>query len=280
MIAAGARKMPAMPVAAALAWALTLAAAAQPDIIDSGQTLAATLRQPGATNAFAFSARAGERVKIRMMEIDPWISPKLRLLDSTGCCVAYADSCCEYRGAQINMRLPRAGRYTIVCRDRGAAVGRYSISMLRIPSLQLADDDGDIGEISVGEKRPGNINQPGDLDAAVFTGRGGDHLLIRMEETDVSVGPYLQLYDSRGADLASADCPAPYALAEIDARLPHDDTYTIVCQDRYVNTGRYSLVILRLDDGSRWAPPAKWWHPVLGTLAVWRQVMQRGRGEP
>lgn len=227
----------------AILCALGLRAAALGESIQSGETVADCVATPRATNTYAFEAGGGERVKIRMTEVDPVIAPYLRLFNPLGKCFAYADSdCCAYRAAQINLPLPMAGRYTIACSDRNGFTGRYTVAMARLTDALLCEADRDIGPVRQGQEIGGVISRPGDLDVAVLTARAGDRAQIRMTGKDATLSPGLQLYAPDGACLAMSD-GRPSKAAEITAVFQTSGAFVVLCQDHYVQTGRYSLAI-------------------------------------
>jgi hypothetical protein len=222
-----------------------------------GSSVIESIAQPFSTNCYTFSAMKGDRVKIQMSEIDEAIGPFMEIYEPDGKMMAFADSDgCKHRAAQLNLLLSKTGVYRVQCRDRGDAVGRYAISMIMIPDRTSSSRDPDIGHVKPWERKDGTIDNPGDFDAATFNGKAGTRVVIRMDEVDASLEPYLQLYDPKGRCMASAKSSSPYRIAILEADLSENGTYTILCQDRFINTGRYLLIMDQSSPSAVNAPAA------------------------
>lgn len=223
--------------------------------LGSGETVAGAITTPQEQCRYTLAARGGERVKIRLSQVDPTLQPCLKLTDPAGKFFASADSKGgKDRAAHMNVVLPRAGAYELICRDRQAGTGRFAVAVLFLDGRPLSARDAEIGGMKMNERQTGVIDHPGDMDAVFFEGRQGDQLHVRMAELDAALNPSIQLYDAGGACLASSDSPPPYQQAEIQLVLPADGRYTLLCQDRYINTGRYTVAVRRA--GKRDAAPA------------------------
>ncbi|MFH0878650.1 MAG: hypothetical protein V2A34_02955 [Lentisphaerota bacterium] len=222
---------------------------AQAGEIASGESVAGQISITVTSNVYTFLGRAGDRVKIRMTEIDPEIGPYIKLYNPQGKCFAYADSdCCQYRAAQINVALRKDGVHTIICKDRESATGKFNVCMVCLPGCALSTADSDFGDLGVGQTVAGSIDQAGDLDIAFFVAEPGDRILIRMSRLDKALDPSVQLYAPDGQCLSSSDKRNPQGVCELDTKIQKSGTYTIVCQDRYVNTGQYTLAVLPAPD--------------------------------
>ena len=224
--------------------------AAQGGSIDSGETLAGVLTTSSSSNLYVFQGRAGDRIKVRMLETDPPVGPFLKLLDPSGKCFAYADSdCCQYRLAQLYVTLRKEGSYTIICKDRAEATGRYTVSMVCLPGCPLSTNDTDLGYMGWGQTMTGDIEAPGDLDVAYFEAQPGDHAALRMESADARLEPCLQLFGPDGKCLAAGANQAPRNVCEIDVVLASGGLHSVVCQDRLSRTGIYTLTLAPVNDG-------------------------------
>ncbi|HBA84627.1 MAG TPA: hypothetical protein DCZ95_11080 [Verrucomicrobia bacterium] len=213
----------------------------------SGTPVLGAFKTTHSSNSYTFSAMKGDRIKIQMTRLDEVLGPFMQIYAPGGEQNAYADSdCCHYRAAQFNLVATTSGVFRVVCRDRKNAVGSYSLSMIRI-SGQAASIEPERGLLDPWDKKTGSIEQPGDFDAVVFMGEEGAHVTIRMDEIDPPLNPFMQLYDSEAACIAVAECRPPHRVVLMKVKLPKSGVYTLLCQDRYVSTGRYTLMMEKRD---------------------------------
>jgi YD repeat-containing protein len=98
--------------------------------ISCGQVLQGTLSNPGETDAYTFTAAAGDNVALTMTRTSGGLDPSLELYNSSGTRIAYQSTC---SGNQIAInQVLSAGTYTVLAYDcANDEVGNYTLKFQR-----------------------------------------------------------------------------------------------------------------------------------------------------
>jgi hypothetical protein len=144
------------------------------DLIFSGETVSAAFSVAGEMDSYAFSAKAGDAVRILMACESGDLSPQVELFDPDG--VLVTSEWGSYFASIIGQRLDKTGTYTVVVADHwGTYTGTYGLSLIKMPGSTTSEQDPDGGEIVSGETKTGTIGVA-DLDAS----SASSHLNLRV----------------------------------------------------------------------------------------------------
>jgi len=127
----------------------------------------------GDLDAFAFSARAGDRatVLVTKTEGDVLFYPSAELHAPDGSIVKTSSG--ERSAVIAGAPLAQTGTYLVVVRDRsGYHQGQYALNVFKNPGPNAGDPDG--GDMAPGERKTGTIETGGDVDAYTFWANAGD----------------------------------------------------------------------------------------------------------
>ncbi|MBU0715215.1 MAG: caspase family protein [Verrucomicrobia bacterium] len=170
-------------------------------------------------------------VQVRMGQDDIALVPSIQIYDPYGNLVTTNSPPPPDYCSEVTATLTNVGIYTVVCNDYENGIGRYAVSMIKIPGTLWATDT-DLGIIISGETKTGTINVPGDLDAALFSAVSGDVVQVTMSEVDSEVNPVIELYNPEGLCLATGTAPLKVT-AVITNTLATNGTFTVICKDAY-----------------------------------------------
>ncbi len=169
-------------------------------------------------------------MQIRMGQKDYPLVPNIQIYDPNGTPVTN-DFPTDYR-SEITATLTNLGIYTVVCSDKFNAKGQYALTMVQVPGA-IAGSDADFGAIISGERRQGTINQPGDLDLAMFNAVSGDVVRITMsKEAGVDLNPVLEFYDPAGVQLARTTDVFETSAVITNYTIMSNGFYSVICKDK------------------------------------------------
>jgi hypothetical protein len=188
---------------------------------------------PGDLDAYVFTARAGEGIQVRIVDLDnagPQASyipfyPGISVYDPFGATVRIPDNEEDYQVAGFGFEAPYDGRYTVVVRDESSyrdKGGNYRINFTRAPGAGLDSP------LFNGQTVTGSI-VAGELDAYTFEARVGDTIWLEGSDTPDLYQARKHIYDPSGHWVSA----------------PRLDHRSLVVAEQ---TGRYTVVIA--DDSS------------------------------
>ncbi len=211
-----------------------------PTPITFGQTLSGSINTQPELKAFTFSAVAGDRVRMRMLDASGSIfSPIFWLYrsDGTEVCYGYGDPV-----ANANCALNVTGTYTILAGDNsGQYTGSFSLFLERLNNPGLPTP------ITFGQTLSGSINTQPELKAFTFSAVAGDQVRMRMLDTSGSIfSPIFWLYRPDGTEVCYGYGDP---VANANCTLNFTGTYTILAGDNSGQyTGSFSLFLERLNN--------------------------------
>lgn len=197
-------------------------------VINSGEYKWGTINVGADLDAATFPVSNRCTVQIRMGQDDVGLVPNIQIYDPQGNLVTPDIPPPEYR-VEATATLTNVGIYTVVCNDFFNGIGRYAVSMIKIPGTLWATDT-DLGVIISGETKSGTINVPGDLDAALFSAVSGDVVRVTMSEVDSEVNPVIELFGPNGTNLTTGTDPLQET-AVITNTMITNGVFTVICKD-------------------------------------------------
>jgi hypothetical protein len=197
-----------------------------------GEALSRSIGAKSETDAYTFSAAAGDVILVRMGQPSSVFDPEIRLYDPGGLLVASHSS---DKLAEIVTTVLRKGKYTALAMDeRGIYTTDYGIH------VQKPNNPGMATPIAYGETIPDTISVRGETGAFTFDALAGDVVSVRMERSHAGFYPEVRLYDPNGMLVGRA---TSYPIAEIsEQELSLTGTHTILAMDLYgTNTQEYTV---------------------------------------
>ena len=203
--------------------------------ITCGQTTPGSISVIGEKDDYTFSASPGAVVTIRLVVTSGAMTPYLELYDQTMTKIAYNYSS-SGNYTYIDKALTPGGTYTIRVYDYGNdSTGNYSLTYLNLTTACNA------ATLNCGQTAPYSLSAVGEVDFYKFTANPNDGALITVVRTSGDMNPYIELYDSTGAMIASNNSYSGN-YASINKSLTLGGTYTVVVYDYNNNgTGNYAI---------------------------------------
>jgi len=210
-----------------------------------GQTVTASISAPAERDTYMFSAAAGDVLAASMAVSSGFLDPDIELYDSQGVliCSAERDS---GGSAQFNdCGVSATGTYTLIADDFGNTdTGNYGLH------LQRLNNPGNVVPISFGQTLSASVEAPAEKDAYTFSAAAADLIVARMSVSSGFLDPDIELYDSQGVLVCSAEKDSGGAVEFNDCILPAGGKYTLLADDfGNTDTGNYSLFLDRPDCG-------------------------------
>ena len=217
-----------------------------PASIGFGQTVQCSIDTPGSYVSITFSASAGDRVRIRMLDTSgSSFYPALWVYrpDDTQVCWTIGDPL-----ANVNCALDATGTYTILAGDNsGQYTGSFNLFIERL------NNPGEPTPIAFSQTLSEAITIQPELAAFTFSASAGDRVRLRMLDTGgSSFYPALWVYRPDGTEVCWT---IGNPLANVNCALDATGTYTILAGDNSgVYTGTFNLFIERLEQPRRANP--------------------------
>jgi len=197
--------------------------------INSGEYLWGTINVGADLDVATIAVSNRCTVQVRMGQDNIALVPTIQIYAPDGTLVTTNTPPPPDYCAEVTATLTNVGIYTVVCNDYFNSIGRYAVSMIKIPGTLWATDT-DLGVIISGETKTGTINVPGDLDAAIFSAVSNDRVRIAMSEVDSEVNPVIELFDPSGTRLATGTDPLRIT-ALITNIVTTSGVFTVICKD-------------------------------------------------
>jgi hypothetical protein len=215
-----------------------------------GQTVTASISAPAERDTYMFSAAAGDVLAASMAVSSGFLDPDIELYDSQGVliCSAERDS---GGSAQFNdCGVSATGTYTLIADDFGNTdTGNYGLH------LQRLNNPGNVVPISFGQTLSASVEAPAEKDAYTFSAAAADLIVARMSVSSGFLDPDIELYDSQGVLVCSAEKDSGGAVEFNDCILPAGGKYTLLADDfGNTDTGSYGLHLQRLNDPGEGMP--------------------------
>jgi len=208
-----------------------------------------------ATNAYTFSAAAGESVVLRVGQLSAvgYFNPWLRAYGPTGVLVGSGNAAGDY-AEEIVLITTNSGSFTVTVCDGSyggnTATGTYQLSYLKLPGSFIVSPADEGGALTNGALSIGAVTS-GDLDVWSFTATNGDNVLLRIGQLTATgyFNPWLRVYGPDGALLGSGNI-AGDATEEIVLTATNTGVFTVLVADGnygdYGGTGTYQLNYLKV----------------------------------
>jgi hypothetical protein len=219
--------------------------------------------EAGEIHHWQFAASAGDLVRIAAEPLTEGLDLVLELQNSDGEVLSVADEGGAGAAEQIlEFELPGTGRYVIAISEQQGEPGSYRLE------LRLASEPGvgePTGTIDLGETVEGSLAAG---EGAVWSFRGeADQAIIIIVRPDENGDILVELQDSEGDALASADDALTGEEERIEGLLPADGDYRILIEEFYGKATGYELTLEAGGGG-----------PVLGSRGI--LVVSADAGEP
>jgi len=208
--------------------------------IEFGETIVASIGEPGEVDTYTFNATANDTVLIRMSQGTSSINPKIELFSTSGTQIIDEEG---YWSVEICNSLTESGTYTILASDGyGHETGSYSIFIQRLNNPINAKS------IEVGTSMSGSLGFRGRVDTYTFTASADDIILLRMIPGTSSINPRIELFSPSSTNIGSITTMFSEEV-ELFNILSESGTYTILVSDNFgEETGSYSIFIQRLNN--------------------------------
>jgi hypothetical protein len=190
---------------------------------------------------YQFQGKVNQPIVAKLIGGKPgdWqLSPYLIMLDPNREVIATDDNATRQRVAQVNVKLPETGIYTILASNGDAKqTGRYSVVVERDPNLYSVDR---IEELDTRSSKLIQDNSPYNISEF----QGEQDRLVTVRVSSSSFFPVIFLLDSDDRVLASNDNTIGARNAALEYRLPSSGTYKVLVNSlRPGDRGNYRLTV-------------------------------------
>ncbi|NJL43088.1 MAG: hypothetical protein HC935_06590 [Pseudanabaena sp. SU_2_4] len=190
---------------------------------------------------YQFQGKANQPVVAKLIGGKPgdWqLNPYLVLLDPNRQVIAADDNTSRQRVAQVNVKLPETGMYTILASNGDPKqTGRYSVVVERDPNIYSFDR---LEELDSSSSRLSQDNSPYEISEF----QGEQDRLVTIRASSYSFFPVVYLLDSDDRILASNENTVGDRNAALEYRLPKSGTYKVLVNSlRPEDRGAYRLTI-------------------------------------
>jgi hypothetical protein len=197
--------------------------------ISYSETKGGSVSGAGAMPAFTFAGTTGEKVQVRLAEVDNEIVPDVRIYRPDGSLLCETSSSTL---AQELCTLDATGTHTILGGSFGSEVGDFSLFLQRTinPANAVA--------IAYGENKNGSVNNVGEMDAYTFAGTSGDQITVQVADVDNVLTPDVRVYRPDGSLLCE---DSDSTLADLECTLDATGNHTILAGSYGSEIGAYTL---------------------------------------
>jgi hypothetical protein len=190
---------------------------------------------------YQFQGKANQPIVAKLIGGKPgdWqLSPYIVLLGPDRQIIAADDNATRQRVAQVNVKLPETGIYTILASNGDPKqTGRYSVVVERDPAFYSVDR---IEELDTRSSRLSQDSSPYNISEF----QGEQDRLVTVRVSSSSFFPVIFLLDSDDRILASNDNTIGDRNAALEYRLPRSGTYKVLVNSlRPSDRGNYRLTV-------------------------------------
>jgi hypothetical protein len=190
---------------------------------------------------YQFQGKANQPIVAKLIGGKPgdWqLSPYLILLGPDRKPIAADDNTSRQRVAQVNVKLPETGLYTILASNGDPKqTGRYSVVVERDPNIYSFDR---LDELDSRSSKLNQDNSP----YAISEFQGEQDRLVTIRASSYSFFPVVYLLDSDDRILASNENTVGDRNAALEYRLPKSGTYKVLVNSlRPQDRGTYRLTV-------------------------------------
>ncbi|MCO7226763.1 hypothetical protein [Pleionea sp. CnH1-48] len=201
----------------------------------NGDSVTGSIEQ-GDLDSYTFDASSGEHIQLRLSDVNnTGMYPRMWLYGPNGEYITLGQGA---HVAAISYKITESGTHTVVISDQSACLcngGDYELHFARLPGANEHD------LLVNGGKKSGTLTQ-GDLDSFTFNGNTGEHIQLRLSDTNnTAMYPRIWLYGPDG-DYITLGQGAH--VAAISYKIETSGTHTIVITDQsscLCNTGDYDI---------------------------------------
>jgi hypothetical protein len=234
-------------------------------VLRYGQEALSALYADDGTDTWVFAARAGERVRVTLQAVDPFLMPSLELRSATDEVLATALpealplATARIGGAPENdFVIPADGAYALVVRSMPAEDGAPSTGGYRIRLDFTPRPETEVDRLSYGSAINGVLADDRPREVYFFEGEQGDLITAQaVREPGAGLSLTLQLLSPDGQLLAQADSDDGESALLPNFRLPQTGEYRLVVlrfgEALGQTEGRYTVQL----DGAREARPIR-----------------------
>jgi YD repeat-containing protein len=189
-----------------------------------GGSATASLTAAGEFRYYTVPAGAGDLMRLIFTRLSDDFAPQVELFDPAGTRLAGT--------SDISQKANSSGSYLVAVSPStsNGETGSYALAYQRPnnPCSTVA--------LTCGQSTLRPVDQPGQLDAFIFTGTGGDVANVKLTQRSGSYSPLVELYDNSGRQLATTSG------GQLRSAIPANGTYALLVRDRVgAGTGSYRV---------------------------------------
>ncbi len=220
-----------------------------PPRLYDGDTVSGTINDENVSDTYRLVTKPDDNLVITMTRQgdDASLDPLLLLFDDAGDLVQRDDDSAGQLNAELRLTVPDGGLYTVVAtrfgEEDGGSTGDYTLAVSFTDAAAVTTT-----RLAYGDRVSGSLDDTTFEQRYTFQGAQGDTVQIQMlrdEDADLRVDPYLVLVGPGGQSLAENDDGGEGLNAQIIFTLPQDGAYTIVAtrfrQAEGFSSGPYTL---------------------------------------
>ncbi len=247
-------------------------------VLRYGDEAISALYPDDATDTWVFAAQAGERVRVSVQALDPFLKPSLELRSATDEVLASAlPEALPLATARIggegenDFVVPIDGAYALIVRGAPAPDGAPSTGGYRLSLAFTPRPVAEIDRLSYGSAVNGVLADDRPHETYVFEGKQGDLITAQaIRESGASLSLQLHLRSADGRILARADSDDGDAVSLSALRLPYSGAYNLVVS-RFggalgQTAGRYTVRLEGVEEPRTVRSQVRYGQQVLGRL--------------
>jgi YD repeat-containing protein len=189
-----------------------------------GGSATASLTASGEFRYYSANAASGDLMRLIFTRLSDNFSPQIELFDPAGNRLAQT--------SDISQKAAADGSYLVVVSPStsNGETGSYAVS------YQRPNNPCSAATLTCGQTTLRQVTAPGQLDAFIFTGTGGDQADLRMAQRSGNYSPFVELYDGAGNLLGTTSG------TQLKSKLAASGNYSLLVRDRAgVSTGSYRV---------------------------------------
>ena len=208
--------------------------------LQNGARAVGEISTAGASDAWTFSANAGDGIMIRVGSTN--FTPHIQLYGPENTILQETTSGnSSYRDGFITYQATSTGSYKVLVSATFASqTGTYSVTLAQAPEAFVVSPGDEGGILTNGVANVGTIDR-GDLDVWSFAANGGDSFMIRAGAT--SFTPWIRVYDPNGVLVEETTSGnSSYRDGFVTGQATNNGNYTVVLSATFQSQeGGYSL---------------------------------------
>jgi hypothetical protein len=196
------------------------------------QTKDGSVVNAGAMVAYSFAGNNGEKVVFRVAEVDPELTPDMRIYRPDGTLLCESTSSTM---AQELCTLDATGSHSVLAGSFNSEVGAFTLYLQRTTNPVSATN------MVYGDTKNGLVSKAGAMNDYSFVGSIADQVEVVQTEIDAEITPDVRLYRPDGTLLCEASSSTS---ADIHCVLDANGSYTILAGSTNSETGAYTVQLV------------------------------------